>query len=246
MDLKKLVPVVWSNQLVLTTAQIAEAYKCSVKNISDNFNRVKEYFEEGIHYFCLDGMQIEKFRLYSEKIGMQISPMTRKLYLWTYQGCVRHCKILNTAEAWAVFDELEQFYFNQKPVAAPSPVVEPAAEKPDLARVYLLLLSDGTVQIVKIGQSKNFRARVAKIERETGLNVIGMYFTPPMPREVARLVEWSSQKILSSQRVKSEFFSVSFEEARKVVDYFVELSFAELPNGFNFVRGENISAIADK
>ena len=129
--------------------------------------------------------------------------------------------------------------------AAPAPVVKPAAEKIDLARVYLLLLSDGTIQIVKIGQSKNIRSRVAKIERETGLTVVNMYFTPPLLRETARLVEWASQKILSSQCVKGEFFSVEFSEAKKTIDYFVELATAEMPSGY-FGRGENIFTIVDK
>ena len=130
--------------------------------------------------------------------------------------------------------------------AAPAPAVKPAAKKIDLARVYLLLLSDGTVQIVKIGQSKNIRSRVAKIERETGLTVVDMYFTPDLPREIARLVEWASQKVLSSQRVKGEFFSVEFKKARATIKRFMKLAVAELPSGYNFDRDENIFAIADK
>lgn len=244
MDLKNLVPVVWSNQRVLTTAQLAEAYKCSVKNISDNFNRTKDYFKENVHYFCLTGMQIEQFRLYSEKTGMQISSKTRKLYLWTYQGCVRHCKMINTAEAWTMFDELEDNYFNQNPVALPAPAAKHAVKEPDLARVYLLQLSDGTIKIVKIGQSKNIRSRVAKIKRETGLKITNMYFTPYMPREIARLVEWTSQEVLSSWCAKGEFFSVDFNEARKVIDYCVEIAFAQLPGTFK--QGENFLQVVDK
>lgn len=111
-----------------------------------------------------------------------------------------------------------------------APAAKPAAKEHDLARVYLLRLSDGTVLIVKIGHSKNIRARVAKIKRETGLHVVGMYFTPEMPRKDARLVEWATQEQLSSRRVKGEFFSVDFDEARNVVDYFVEITLAALPN----------------
>ena len=243
MDLKNLVPVVWSNQRVLTTAQLAEIYKCSTRNISDNFNRTKEQFTEGIHYFKLEGLVLRSFREYSEKIGLLIPLNTPRLYLWTYQGCVRHCKMINTTEAWAVFDELERFYFNQKPVTAPAPAVK-SAKKPDLARVYLLQLSDGTIQIVKIGQSKNIRSRVAKIKRETGLNVVDIYFTPFMPREIARLVEWTSQKKLSAWHVKGEFFSVEFEEARKVIDYSVEIAFAKLPDTLG--REGNFLQTADK
>ena len=109
-------------------------------------------------------------------------------------------------------------------------------KKIDLARVYLLRLSDGTVLIVKIGYSKNIRARVAKIKRETGLKVVDMYFTPEMPRKDARLIEWAIQEKLSSRRVKGEFFSVDFDEARNVVDYFVEITLATLPNqSANFI-----------
>lgn len=111
-----------------------------------------------------------------------------------------------------------------------APAAKPAAKEPDLARVYLLRLSDGTVLIVKIGHSKNIRARVAKIKRETGLSVVDMYFTPEMPRKDARLIEWAAQEKLSSRRMKGEFFSVDFDEARNVVDYFVEITIAALPN----------------
>lgn len=245
MDLKSLIPVVWSNQRVLTTAQLAEIYKCSTRNISDNFNRTKEQFSEEIHYLKLEGLVLRSFREYSEKIGLVIPLNTPRLYLWTYQGCVRHCKMINTPEAWAMFDELEKSYFNQNPVVETAPVVKTAAEKIDLARVYLILLSDGTIKIVKIGQSKNIRSRVAKIERETGLKVVNIHYTPPLPRETARLVEWTAQKKLAAWHVKGEFFSANFDDARKVIDLSVELATAELPSNY-FGRGENILNIADK
>lgn len=108
-----------------------------------------------------------------------------------------------------------------------APAAKPAAKEPDLARVYLLQLSDNSVTI---GHSKNIRARGTKIKRETGLNIINLYFTPEMPREDACLVELASQTKLSSRRVKGEFFSVDFDEARNVVDYFVEITLAALPN----------------
>ena len=114
-----------------------------------------------------------------------------------------------------------------------------ADEKPDLARVYLLQLSDGTVQIVKIGHSKNIRSRVAKIKRETGLTVVDMYFTPYMPRDNARFVEWASQEVLSAWRVKGEIFSVNFSKARATIRRFVKLTAVKLPS-------ESINLIADK
>ena len=39
------------NQRVLTTAQIAEQYETDVKIIFNNFNRNKERYTEGKHYY---------------------------------------------------------------------------------------------------------------------------------------------------------------------------------------------------
>ncbi|HBN7434245.1 TPA: hypothetical protein L3523_003754 [Escherichia coli] len=51
---------------------------------------------------------------------MQISPKTRSLILWTERGAARHAKMLETDQAWEVFEKLEDCYFNKKqPPAAP-------------------------------------------------------------------------------------------------------------------------------
>lgn len=113
------------------------------------------------------------------------------------------------------------------------------------ACVYVLLMSDNTVQVVKIGQSKNIRSRVAKIKRETGLTVKDMYFTAPLLRDVARLVEWACQEVFSSQRVKGEFFSVDFHEVCAKVKYFLELATAA-PITVDFERDDKSFKIADK
>lgn len=91
-NLKDLIKIEWGNQPVLTTAQLAYVYKCPFKNISNNFNRAKEYFVEGIHYFKVEGLVLRSFKKYSEKVGLVISHNTPRLYLWTHQGCTRHCK----------------------------------------------------------------------------------------------------------------------------------------------------------
>lgn len=88
------------------------------------------------------------------------------------------------------------------------------------ARVYALLMSDGTV---KIGHSDNIRDRIVKIEYKTGLKVTDVYFTLPVSRETARLIEWACQKKFSSRKVEGEFFSVDFEEVCKVIDSFVKV-----------------------
>lgn len=44
-----------NGQRVLTTVQIAELYGTDSKVISNNFNRNKERYTEGKHYYCLTG-----------------------------------------------------------------------------------------------------------------------------------------------------------------------------------------------
>ena len=230
MDTKNIVPVEWSNQRVLTTTQLAEFYECTVENIRDNFRKNKDRFIAGKHFIKLEGESLKAFRRYAENIRLPLNKFAPSMYLWTERGAARHAKMLSTDKAWDVYEELEDTYFNP-PVAVASVVATPApvVVKIDKARVYLFRMSDGTVQIVKIGHSNNIRSRVAKIERETGLKVVDMYFTPEMPRKDARFVEWASQKKLAPQRVRGEFFSADFDEARAIIDYFVEITTATLP-----------------
>ena len=98
-------------QPVLTTDQLAQAYECDGRQIKQNFNNNADRFVEGRHYFKLEGDGLKNLRV--ENIDLQISPMTRCLYLWTKRGASRHCKMLGTDKAWEVFDQLEETYFNQ-------------------------------------------------------------------------------------------------------------------------------------
>ena len=261
MTIKDLIPVEWSNKRVLLTAQLAHFYGCEPRHISDNFKRNESRFKVNKHFFKIEGADLAALRLqvtesglqnlHSDESGLQISSKTRTLYLWTERGAARHAKMLSTDKAWEVFEELEDCYFSQK---TPEALVAPAATKPlpnpnrragqlSDARVYVLEMEDGTVQIVKIGQSKNIRSRTAKIKRDTGLTVKNIYFTPFMSREDARLIEWACQEIFSSRRVRGEFFSVKFEEVCTAMDYFVKL--ASVPSIVsNFERVEKVLAIA--
>ena len=216
-NFKSPVPVEWSARRVLTTAQLAECYKCTSKQIKQNFNHNRDRFIEGKHYFKIEGEALNNLRV--DIIDLQISPKTRTLYLWTERGAARHAKMLSTEKAWEVFEELEDFYFTHNtPNVAPAP--NPARRESQLkpARVYLLEMSDNTV---KVGYSSNVITRTSKIEREVKMKATQIYFTPLMSREDARLVEWAFKKNYSSQRIKGEFFSVAFAEAFAAVNFLV-------------------------
>ena len=110
-----LIPVEYRTERVLTTEQLAQAYECGTDNIKRNFSNNKEHFEEGKHFFKLEGDELKDLR--GKNIHLQISPKTRCLYLWTRRGASRHSKMLGTDRAWEMFDALEENYFNPRPKA---------------------------------------------------------------------------------------------------------------------------------
>ena len=101
----------FKNIRVLTTQQIAEAYKTDGKVISNNFNRNKERYVEGKHFVCLEGEDLKQFKTNHQ---FDESSKINKLYLWTEKGAFLHAKSLNTDEAWAVYENLVDTYFNRK------------------------------------------------------------------------------------------------------------------------------------
>lgn len=75
------------NQRVLTTAQIAEQYETDVKIISNNFNRNKERYTEGKHYYRLTGEELKSFLAITKLMNANESKI-RTLYLWTEKGAL--------------------------------------------------------------------------------------------------------------------------------------------------------------
>lgn len=100
---------------VMTTAQLADFYGAQPRNITDNFSNNIERFEEGKHYFKVEGDELKGLKDCTDDIGsVQISKNTRSLILWTEKGASRHAKILDTDQAWNVFEQLEDCYFATK------------------------------------------------------------------------------------------------------------------------------------
>ncbi|MFG6379166.1 MAG: ORF6C domain-containing protein [Lachnospiraceae bacterium] len=104
----------YKNIRVLTTQQIAEAYKTDSKVISNNFNRNKERYTEGKHYICLEGQALKEFKTNHH---FDESSKINRIYLWTEKGAFLHAKSLNTDIAWEVYDKLVDTYFNRPKTA---------------------------------------------------------------------------------------------------------------------------------
>lgn len=96
------------NQRVLTTQQLAESYGTTTDVITRNFNRNKERYQEGKHYWLLQGNDLKKFKANGQ---IDLLPNANKLYLWTERGAFLHAKSLNTDKAWEVYDSLVEHYF---------------------------------------------------------------------------------------------------------------------------------------
>jgi hypothetical protein len=105
-------PMEFKNQRIMTTKVLAEQYGTNEQNISKNFTRNSERFVEGKHYFKLEGEELKEFKGYV--LNDESLKFVSILYLWTDRGAARHAKILDTDEAWDIYEELEETYFRVK------------------------------------------------------------------------------------------------------------------------------------
>lgn len=109
-----------NNQRLLTTDQLAEFYGVKSVQIQQNFGNNKEKFVEGKHYIRLQGDELTQFKRYLENFEVPINKYARQLILYTKQGASRHSKMLGTDEAWDMYDQLEESYFNPRPMQLPT------------------------------------------------------------------------------------------------------------------------------
>ena len=106
-------PAISHNQIpVITTELLAQLYGTKIKNISDNFLNNTTRFVVGKHYFKIEKNELREFKNRPETIGL-VGKNARSLILWTERGAARHAKMLETDQAWEVFEKLEDSYFNQ-------------------------------------------------------------------------------------------------------------------------------------
>ncbi|EPT5132559.1 ORF6N domain-containing protein [Escherichia coli] len=126
-SVETLSPITHNQIPVITTELLAQLYCTEINNIKVNYTRNSERFVEGKHFFKVVGDELKNLRvtlsnsqnLQPSLRGLQISPKTRSLILWTERGAARHAKMLETDQAWEVFEKLEDCYFRQKDPSAP-------------------------------------------------------------------------------------------------------------------------------
>ncbi|MCV8200327.1 ORF6N domain-containing protein [Escherichia coli] len=118
---KNLSPVTYNQIPVITTELLARLYGTEAIRIQQNHHENKSRFIEGKHFFKAVGDELKNLRLVlsESQNAVKISPKTRSLILWTERGAARHAKMLETDQAWDVFEKLEDCYFRQKDPSAP-------------------------------------------------------------------------------------------------------------------------------
>lgn len=105
---------------VLTTEQLSNFYDTEPVRIRQNHHENKGRFVEGKHFFKIAGQELKDF-VSSLKLLTNfpvISNKARSLILWTERGAARHAKMLDTDQAWEVFEQLEDCYFVRKEILA--------------------------------------------------------------------------------------------------------------------------------
>ncbi|ECZ8515264.1 ORF6N domain-containing protein [Salmonella enterica] len=148
-------PLIAHNQLpVVTTELLAQLYGTETANIKMNFSRNTKRFVQGKHFFKLEGDDLREFKHsmslrpsvsdeVTESYPVKIARNVRSLILWTERGAARHAKMLETDQAWEVFEKLEDCYFSQKqPV--PARQTHPAIPFPKERRFIVTVSPDGT------------------------------------------------------------------------------------------------------
>ncbi|EAS0023030.1 hypothetical protein E6W18_21405 [Salmonella enterica] len=118
-------PILHNQIPVITTELLAQLYCTEINNIKVNYTRNAERFVEGKHFFKVAGDELKNLRVTLSNSQNTISPKTRTLILWTERGAARHAKMLETNQAWDVFERLEDCYFSQNAQTAATVTVSP-------------------------------------------------------------------------------------------------------------------------
>jgi len=98
--MSNIIPIEHNNQRVLTTQQLADGYETDAQIIRNNFNRNRDRYTPGIHYYLLEGAEFQAFKA-TNQINLPLN--INSMYLWTEKGALLHAKSLNTDRAWEVY-----------------------------------------------------------------------------------------------------------------------------------------------
>ncbi|EGF0824337.1 hypothetical protein R549_23745 [Salmonella enterica subsp. enterica serovar Saphra] len=138
-------PITHNQIPVITTELLAQLYGTEPVRIRQNHHENKVRFVEGKHFFKVVGNDLKELRVALNYSQNPVSPKARSLILWTERGAARHAKMLETDQAWEVFEKLEDCYFSQK-----NPSVRVSRQKSYDTRVLCYQQSGITVSTIPL------------------------------------------------------------------------------------------------
>ncbi|MBA0216753.1 ORF6N domain-containing protein [Pectobacterium brasiliense] len=122
LSVESLSVVTHNNIPVVTSELLAQLYGTETVRIRQNHKRNSDRFIEGKHFFNLKDADLQDFKDRVSKrysvdnnrpdLNGLVGKRARSLILWTERGAARHAKMLETDQAWDVFEKLEDCYFN--------------------------------------------------------------------------------------------------------------------------------------
>lgn len=167
-SMESLSPITHNQIPVVTTELLANLYGTDTANIKKNYSRNKDRFVEGKHYFLIKGEQLRELKN-SVTSSHQVDKRTPKLTLWTERGAARHAKMLETDQAWEVFEKLEDCYFSQKEKSSSTDVM-PISTPADARYNVKVIIHDNWMGggIELLGKGDTFRAIANGIATDLG------------------------------------------------------------------------------
>ncbi|MGV3679802.1 MAG: ORF6N domain-containing protein [Acidovorax sp.] len=168
----------YKGQRVCITQQLAKFYGCDDSHILDNYRKNASRFEEGKHFVYLDGDALKAFKEGLPEIFREPLKFAPKIMLWTERGAARHAKALTTAEAWEVFEDMEDRYFR--------PTVLPALQGQASDSVAaIILIGDAVAKVPGVKPGIAMAATLTCIQQNTGIETASMRMALPAANEVS-------------------------------------------------------------
>lgn len=179
--------IYYKEQKVITTKIMAEILNVPESNLTNNYNRNKEKFEEGKHHFKLEGEEKNDF-IDLNQIDLS-SKNSKEFYLWTERGFFNHVKMINSDSAWNIYDSLVNTYFRTKEITETKITLKPQSSL-DILQGMLDNLKEAEKNINRI--EDKFDNRINKLidttknkvnDIQTQVNTITNNLTPKFPNE---------------------------------------------------------------
>lgn len=167
-SVETLSPITHKNTPVITTELLAKLYGTETNNIKVNHTRNADRFICGKHYFKLEGAALREFK---DKVTQSnlVASRAKHLILWTERGAARHAKMLETDQAWEVFEKLEDCYFSQKETVPTTDVIPTPAPADARYNVKVIIHDNwmgGGIEL--LGKGDTFRAIANGIATDLG------------------------------------------------------------------------------